>query len=193
MRAGGQACVGKTPGEGQREDRRFSQNTIFRAYSTGRRHDDPHAAAVDLAPDGGPAGARVERELERAQHERAVNARNRANRRGRLRSEQRHLQTAILLQLEPVVGREHLGDRKADFLVAVIHAPPLRRSAVPRQVGGESGAGCLEERPVHQDAHCGGPGDQDQDGNGARDSARKGSEKFHAPGFAALAGFTRAL
>ena len=94
------------------------------------------------------AGAGIERELERVQREGAVHAARSSDARGRGRAEQRHLQAAVLRELEPVVGRERLADGEADLLAAVVDAAPLRpsrsargRSRARAAPGRTSGAG----------------------------------------------------
>ena len=87
-----------------------------------------------------------------AQREAAVDAgRGARSRRGR-RAEQRHLQPAVLLQLEPVVGRHRLADGEADLLAAVVDAAPRRaptRSARGRWpgCGGRLEVGPVDEEP----------------------------------------------
>ena len=71
-------------------------------------------------------GAGVERELERPQRERLVDPRRGLQDGRRRRAEQRHLQAAVLLQFEAVVGGHHLADGEADLLAAVVDAAPLR-------------------------------------------------------------------
>ena len=68
------------------------------------------------------------------------------------RAEQRHLQAAVFLQLEAVIGRHGLADGEADLLAAVVHAAPLRGRAVAREIGREVGGRRLEIGAVHEHA-----------------------------------------
>ena len=118
-------------------------------------------------------GARIEREVERAQRELAIDAapsvRIAAARRG---AEQRHLQARVLQQLEAVGGRHGLADGEADLLAAVVDAAPLRRRAVAREVGRQVERPRLQVGAVQHDAHGDDPAGEDEQRHGARDAAR---------------------
>ena len=62
---------------------------------------------------------RVERELEASQRERCVDACGRANSSSGVLPEQQHLQAAVFLQFEPIIGRCGLADGETDLLTAV--------------------------------------------------------------------------
>ena len=84
--------------------------------------------------------------------------RGRAQRGDRVRAQQRHLQLSVFLQLEAAFvaslacrDRHCLAHGEADLLAAVVHAAPLRRRAVPREVGREI-AGRVHVGPLDEDA-----------------------------------------
>src|SRR5882724_13318065 len=118
--------------------------------------------AVRLAADRDRAGPGIERELKTAQREIRIDARDRVNRRGRRRAEHRHLQAAVLLELEAVVFLQRLADGEADLLAAVIHAAPLRAGAVARKIRRKARRRRLDERPVDEHGQNGGPADKDK-------------------------------
>ena len=68
-----------------------------------------------------------------------IDACRRADPRGRVLAEEQHLQPAVFLQLESVIGSRGLADGEADLLAAVVHAAPHGRGAVARQVSREVG------------------------------------------------------
>src|SRR6185436_3623726 len=99
--------VGEQTREVQRKDWRIRQLARFSARATTgvdrERETVVVARTIERAFDGDRTRAGIEREVERAQHERAVDARGRANRRRRILAEEQHLQATILLQLESVI------------------------------------------------------------------------------------------
>ena len=131
------------------------------------------------------AGAGVQREVEGLEGERAVHSRRGANG-GRARgAEQRHLEPAVLLQLEPVIGRDDLADGEANLLAAVVDAAPLCGRAVTREVGGEVGRRGHEVGAVHEHRHATDPGQHDQPGERPREASGSGRRKVTASDYRA--------
>ena len=110
-----------------------------------------------------------------------VDVRGGADRRRRRRAEQRHLQPAVLLEIEPLAVRHGLADGEADLLAAVVDAAPDRaRSRSAR--GRWRGCRRLEIRPVDQHRHHGDPADHQQDRNRAGDRpGQRSEERAHVP------------
>ncbi len=132
-----QAGGRQAPAQVHHQRRRLLQVADLGAGTGAAANLQREAQAVELARDRERPGARVERELERPQREGPVHSRGGLEDGGGGRAEQRHLQPAVLLQFEAVVDRHHLPDGEADFLAAVVDAPPLRFGAVAGQVGGQ--------------------------------------------------------
>src|SRR5580765_1663857 len=99
------------------------------------RHVQLQPETVERAADLDWAGAGIERELERLQRELPVDAGGGVDGRGARCPEQRHLQAAVLLELEAVISGNGLTDGEADFLAAVVDAVPRRVGAVAREIG----------------------------------------------------------
>jgi hypothetical protein len=128
-----------------------------------RRDAQRQAKAAHLTGHFHGASPRIQRELERAEREVGIDARGGVNRRCADCAEQRHLQPAVLLQLEPIVFRNGLGDGKADFLAAVIHAAPGGLGSVAREIGRKVGRGGLDVGAVDQNRHDADPRDEDKE------------------------------
>ena len=64
-----------------------------------------------------------------------------------------HLQTAVLLQLEAVIGSRRLADGEADLLAAVVDAAPDRGRAVAREIGRKVGRRRLHVRAIDEHRH----------------------------------------
>ena len=113
--------------------------TSVRVLPAGR-HREGQTRAVQLPAHFDGAGPWIERELERAERKLLVDLRRRPDGRGRRRAEQRHLQPAVFLELEPGVRLEGLADGEPDLLAAVVDAVPRRRpNRIPREIGREGG------------------------------------------------------
>src|SRR6185369_1749254 len=99
--AGNEPTVGEQTREVQGKDWRFRQFARFGAGATtginGKREPVFVARAIERSFDRDRTRAGIEREVERPQHERAVDARGRANRRRRILAEEQHLEAAVLL------------------------------------------------------------------------------------------------
>ena len=107
----------------------------------------------------------------------------RVQRRGRRRAEQRHLQAAVFLQLEAVVGADRLADGEADLVAAVVDASPLRGRTVARQIGREVRRRTPEVRAVRRAPPSRRPRRRrSSDGDGPRERTRQWLKKCHGNG-----------
>src|ERR1700741_1811565 len=86
------------------------------------------------------SGAWIERELERLEREILIDAGGGMNRRGTRGAEERHLQTAVLLEVEAVSLRHDLADGEAEFFAPGINAAP-RGGGPVRAVSGRQRRG----------------------------------------------------
>jgi hypothetical protein len=128
--AGHEALGGEPAREVQGKRGRLGQLPHVGTAPRGRGDGQRQAPAVHAPGHLDRARPGIEAERERAQHERAVHARDRAQAHRRRGAEQGHLQPAVLLQLEAVVGGHHLAHAEADLLAAVVDALPRGRGPV---------------------------------------------------------------
>jgi hypothetical protein len=158
----------------------FGQGAAFGAAARASLDGEVEAQSVENPADLDRPGAGVEREIERAQIEGLVDARDRAQLCCARGAQHHHLQPAVLLQLEAVGGGLRLADRVADLLAVVVDALPLGAGAVAREVGGQRRR--LEVGALHEQRHLRAPGEHDQDRGRAGEGAGDGSEQVQQRG-----------
>ncbi len=125
-------AVGEHARQIQQERRRLCQLSRFRAGAAAGCDVDREGQSDEPPVDLSGTGPRIEAERELLQRELRIDARRRADSRRRGRSEERHLQPAVFLNLESVRRRQRLSDREAAFF----HRGSRRRATRPASHSG---------------------------------------------------------
>ncbi len=182
-----EALRGEAARQVQAEHGHIRQVPLFGLRAAGGLDRQADVLSGHAARDLHGTGARIERELERAERERAVELCRGPDRRRRRRPQQRHPEARVLAHLDAVGAGVGLADGEADLFASVVDAAPLGRGSIPGQIGRQVEPAGLHVGAVEEDAHGEDPGGADEQGDAARDTARHGTEEPHAENCLTLA------